>query len=491
MNWIDNTIAWINPRAGLARARYRVGLQLVRKYEGADLGRKSSGWSSAGTSANAENLPATSSLRNASRNLFQNDPAAKKIVSDLVAALVGTGIKAKWNDDTTQSAWDHWWAHEVDADQDLDGNGLLAMIARTMILSGETPVRFRPRRIADGLTVPLQLQVLEPDYIDGAKDGPMAGTTNRVVGGVELDALGRRRGYWMFAEHPGEAASLFNRYGSSRFVPASEIVLFYDKLRPGQLRGVPMLHAVISHLREIGDLRAAELMKRKVEACFAAFVETDDESEQVGVSDATQVNKNPREETLRPGLIKYLKPGQQVSFGTPSNTGGSTDWVKFMMHLVASGAGSTYQRATGDLSQVNFSSGRMGDIQFRSTIEQLQWLVLVPKLRQIARQWAVTAKVAGVIRQDAAETPVDWTTPEIAYLDPLKEINAETMAIKAGLVSWSESLRKKGYDPEVVMAEIAAERQKMAELGIELDIRAAAANAASKPPKDADEDKES
>jgi capsid protein len=147
-----------------------------------------------------------------------------------------------------------------------------------------------------------------------------------------------------------------------------------------------------------------------------------------------------------------------------------------MMHLVASGAGSTYQRATGDLSQVNFSSGRMGDIQFRSTIEQLQWLVLVPKLRQIAKQWAITAKVAGVIPDQADETPVDWTTPEVAYLDPQKEITAEIMAIKSGLWSWSESLRKKGFDPEVVMAEIAAERKKMAELGIEIDIRAAVAN---------------
>ena len=54
-------------------------------------------------------------------------------------------------------------------------------------------MRLRERRVEDGLPVPLQLQVLEADHLDGTrteelKDGGF------VLQGVEFDALGRRRG---------------------------------------------------------------------------------------------------------------------------------------------------------------------------------------------------------------------------------------------------------------------------------------------------------
>ena len=49
-----------------------------RGYEGAKTGRRTSGWVSAGTSANAEIAPAKSLLRNRSRELVRNNPYAAK-----------------------------------------------------------------------------------------------------------------------------------------------------------------------------------------------------------------------------------------------------------------------------------------------------------------------------------------------------------------------------------------------------------------------------
>lgn len=51
----------------------------------------------------------------------------------------------------------------IDADGRFDGYGLQSLIARTVVESGAALVRKRPRFASDGLVVPLQLQVLEPD----------------------------------------------------------------------------------------------------------------------------------------------------------------------------------------------------------------------------------------------------------------------------------------------------------------------------------------
>ena len=63
--------------------------------------------------------------------------------------------------------------------------------------SGECLVRLRERRVEDGLPVPLQLQVLEPDHLDASKTGDLP-NGGFVLQGVEFDALGRRRAYWLY-----------------------------------------------------------------------------------------------------------------------------------------------------------------------------------------------------------------------------------------------------------------------------------------------------
>src|SRR3546814_18449438 len=54
---------------------------------------------------------------------------------------------------------------QASAEGTLDFYGLQAQVARCMVIGGEAFVRFRLRRKTDGLTVPLQLQVLEGDYV--------------------------------------------------------------------------------------------------------------------------------------------------------------------------------------------------------------------------------------------------------------------------------------------------------------------------------------
>ncbi len=140
----------------------------------------------------------------------------------------------------------------------------------------------RQRRHVLGKTFELALLVEQrrppcPELLAGKiGDLPNGGF---IVQGVEFDPLGRRRAYWMFPVHPGEVAMFRRASLTSQPVPASSVLHLFDRLRPGQVRGVPWLAPVILKLRDLDEYDDAELVRKKIEACFAAFVTGSDDEE--------------------------------------------------------------------------------------------------------------------------------------------------------------------------------------------------------------------
>ena len=63
------------------------------------------------------------------------------------------------------------------------------------------------------------------------------------------------------------------------------------------------------------------------------------------------------------------------------------------------------------------------------------------------------ARIAGKIR-GKAPLEIAWTPPKWDWVDPVKEVAATRDEIAGGLASLSEKLRARGFDPEIVFAEI-------------------------------------
>ena len=142
------------------------------------------------------------------RDLVRNNPHAAKAVSVLVNNIVGAGImpRAASGDAALDKEVDRLfeiWAHDCDADGQLDFYGLQTLACREMVEAGEVLVRRRPRRAGDGVMPPVQLQLLEADFLDATRNGGIG--SGRAVQGIEFDALGRLRAYWLFGAHPGDA----------------------------------------------------------------------------------------------------------------------------------------------------------------------------------------------------------------------------------------------------------------------------------------------
>lgn len=461
MNLIDELVSAFNPMAGVRRAQARMALEHARGYDAAKVGRRTAGWVAGGGSANAEIGPALTRVRNRCRDVVRNNEYAGRAIESLVANTVGDGITAKAPD---QELWNDWCEY-CDADGQLDFAGLIELAHRTRRESGEVLIRFRARLPEDGLRVPLQLQVLEPDHLDNTKNGPL-GNGNFAITGVEFNLVGQRVAYWLYPVHPGEVTTYRLNSLESKRVPASEILHYYRKRRPTQVRGMPELAVSLLRLRDLADYEQAELVRKKIEACFVAFVRTDDATARLGA--ATAQPKGQVQEKVAPGMIKYLSNADGVDFGNPSSSGGYGEYTTTQLQAIAAGAGVMVSQMTGDLSGFNFSSYRAGLVEFRQLIKGEQWLALKPMvLAPIARRFQQVALLAGATKNPVR--PFTWNMPKLQWVDPLKDVMAEKEAIRGGLKTLSASIRESGDDPDEVFKERAAESEKLRKMGIVVD----------------------
>ncbi len=475
MNWLDRAITWFAPETGLRRIRARRAAELVRlAYEGARTGRRTDGWVTSGNSANAEIALALSKLRERSRDLIRNNPYAARAVVEIVGNAIGTGITAQaraGSPELNRSIDATWsaWIDECDADGQLDFYGLQALVARTIVESGECLIRFRQRRSGDGLRIPVQLQVLEPDYLDQSKT--QRTDTGYIIQGVEFDLVGRRTFYWLFGNHPGEVTqtSLRGSLVSAR-VAASEVLHIYRKDRPGQVRGVPWLAPVIITLRDLDEYEEAELVRKKIEACFAAFVTQPGGVEGPTLAPAsTDANTGRRIESFEPGMIEYLRPGEEITFSTPSSSSGYRDYVATKQSTIATGLQLTYEQLTGDLSRVNYSSYRAGLLSFRNGIEAFRWLVFIPMFCiPVWDRFLAVAFAAGAT-PDPGPFPAEWTPPGFGSVDPYKDSVATLNRIRTGTLTLRQAIAEQGYDPDAQLEQIAEINRVLDERGIVLD----------------------
>jgi lambda family phage portal protein len=470
-NWLDHAIGAVAPRAAVRRLLARRSFAaLTRGYDGAARGRRTDGWRAPGTSADTEIATAGALLRDRTRDLVRNNPHAAKAVSVLVNNIVGAGImpRAASGNETLDRQADHlWetWSAQCDADGQLDFYGLQTLACREMIEAGEALIRRRPRRVSDGLDVPLQLQVIEADLLDASRNGEMR-DGGRIVQGVEFDAIGRRRAYWLFAQHPGDSVFTLRRRLDSTAVPAADVAHVYEKQRT-QVRGVPWGAPVMRCLRDLDDWTQAELVRKKTEACVVGIVLGADEPEQGIAPTVVDIDGN-RVEQFEPGLIAYARGGKDIKFNQPATTAGVAEWLRAQLHIIAAGFRLPYELLTGDLSQVNYSSIRAGLVEFRRMIDAAQWQLFIPMLCQPAWDWFTEqAWVAGKLSQP--RIPVAWSPPKFEAVDPLKDAMADLLAMRSGTMTLAQAIARQGHNPDAVLAEIAAMNAKLDALGLVLD----------------------
>lgn len=466
--FFDRALGYLAPSLGLRRIRARIAFEQVRAaYEGASRGRATKNWRTSGGDANSVLAGGLPILRARSRDLTRNNPWATKAVDVIESNVVGTGIipttksiDAKLKK-TYEDLWIAWGDESVcDADGRMDFYGLQSLVIRAVVESGSCLIRRRWRRASDGLPVPFQLQVLEPDFLDSTKN-ERTENGNTIIQGIEFDKLGRRKAYWLFDQHPGAGWPLTPGLKSSR-IDADDIIHVFRTLRPGQVDGVPFGAPCILRLRDLDEYENAQLIRQKIAACFVAFVH-DIESMEEGISKA----KKDALEQMEPGLIEVLPPGKDVTFGNPPAVTGYDAHTSMVLRSISCGYTVTYEALTNDYSNVNFSSGRLSWREMARSTRKLQNHMMIPQLCKGTWRWFVEGAIlAGRVSEPA---PAIWTPPALEMVDPNKETEATKSQIQAGLKSLSEAVREQGKDPEAHFSEIAEDQKMLEKYGLKFD----------------------
>jgi len=464
-----------------------------RSYSGADAGRLLADWQPGASSANPQVYFDLQTLRNRSRDLLRNNALAVKGIQSIVSAIVGPGIHPqpihadKAVNAKVKAAWMRWASGELDVEHDRTWATLQTLWVRAMLESGSVAVRKRLRSLSDGLAAPLQLQTLEADFVDLWKTEAL-GEYAHITMGVEFDAIGRRVAYWLYRQHPGETMPMLSTptYQSIR-IPADNVAFLTHVDRPGQVHGVPWLSPVMALLRQLDQLQRNKLIKTQIEAAFGAFVVPGDETYSSsgdindGASVAVEDSNGDVLDRIEPGLIGILRGGKDIRFPQMSSSADFEAVVRIYEREIAAGLRLPYERLTTDLSTVNYSSYRAGDLEFRRLIMQIQRQDVIPLLCRPVWRWFIEA-LQLVDPTIPDEVPVRWHCPKFEEIDPAKELAAAETAVKNGFASPSMIVGQQGEDFGEVMASWAADLQVARDLGLPLAWAPQAAHQEKTPP---------
>lgn len=462
MSWIDQAVGFFSPSAGLRRVNARRALDVAsRAYDAARRDHRTSTWLTSGASANAEVTQSEDIVRNRSRDLVRNNGYALQIVETFADHVVGSGIISaptglKGRNLKRVANLYSAWSDECDWDGDQDLNGLAWSAVKAMAESGSALIRLRRVQFdASTSVVPLRLQVIEPDFIDTMKNGTTqaGGIIDR---GIEYDAGGRKVALWLYEHHPGDVATFRGRLLQSTRVSLDEVIYLYDKLRPGQDRGMPLLAPAIMTLQDLRGYFQSELVRKRIAACMIGVITTNDENAQIGVpaGGPGKPTYGPQAQKFEPGMFTRLLPGEGMTFNSVPGDAQVDQMATLYLREASAAAGVMYEHTTGDFSRVNYSSWRAGSHGFQRRIERRQWNVAIHKFcRPVTARFTEAARAAQLL----PALPSGWrhTPPGFISVDPYKDAQANLADLRMGKVTLSQLVEKNGYDYLAFLGQVA------------------------------------
>lgn len=465
------------PKAGRGPETMHRSEAVRARLEGAMSRRRLRGWNPPLENINTLVASGGPRLLARARELVVTNGYAANACEAFASNLVGDGIKPSsliedaGVRDEVQRLW-LAWTDEADADGLTDFYGLQAMVAREMFVAGECFVRFRPRRAEDGLLLPLQLQLLQSEMLPFEKT-ETAANGNRIRCGIEFDLIGRRVAYHFRRSHPGDSTDQRVAVPQTVRVPAEDVLHIYRPIDAGQIRGLPHVAPAMVRLFLLDQYDDAELDRKKTAAMFAGFI-TKTAPEEPMLGEGAADLDGAAIASLEPGTMQVLLPGEDVKFSSPADVGGGYEAFQYRTLLAVSASlGLPYHLVTGDVRQANYSSLRAELVEFRRRIGQLQHGVLVHQFcRPIWARWLETAQLAGALdlprsmASRAATRAVQWIPPRWDWVDPLKDIQAQVLAMEAGITSRRKVVEATGYDVEEVDRENAVDAKRAADLGL-------------------------
>lgn len=444
-----------------------------RSLEAGATGRR---WNNVGriNSLNAEIIGKQDAIQSRAAHFARNNPHIAFGVNALVTNIIGPGIvpSSQHPDKATKAQIDALfarWTDYCDAEGQGDFYAIQALAVRQMVETGESFVRKVVTR-RNSLDVPLLLQVMPSKQVP--TNHVIGPRNNLIKAGIEFAENGIERvAYHVLPMLPDDQYQPLIGLQNPIRVPADEICHMFDRLEPGQLRGLSWLAPVLATIHELDQLQTAALVRAKLGNLICASVVMGDPG--LNLSAVGEQTGSVLDITLEPGAVLPVNAGSDFTLHDPKESAHYAAFIKSHLMAVAAGMGIPYELIAPDLSGVNYSSIRAGWIEFWRKVEHWQHNIVVHNLcRPVWDTFIRTAAQTGTLdfgaysRNPAAFHAVSWLPPKKQSVDPQKDVDADVTAINAGLLSRTQALAARGYNITSVRDEIAAEREADAAVGL-------------------------
>lgn len=423
-------------------------------------------------------------LRDYARWLDENSDITIGLLDSLVNNIVGVGVqiepqvanrKGEPLDKVNTRIRDLWseWTRSPDITGELSMSELQRMACRTWLRDGEMfiehiqgPVRANRKR-----TVPYCVRALEPDWLPFEKNS----SKPRIVHGVQKDDDGIPVAYH-FLESIDDP--VYVRYAvdmKTRSVSAERVEHLKFSRRLNQTRGVSLLHGVINRLDNIRDIEESEQIACRVAAAFtAAIVRNPDMIQGSDPSFLTedgdvQDKYRDRYFEMSPGLmIDNLLPGEDIKgIGLDRPNSNLIPFLADQHRRLAAGTGTSYSSISKSYDG-SYSSQRQELVEQKPNNDRMRNQFISDFLQPIYERflfWCVESKQLALPRNAKPETltRADYRSPGMPWIDPKKEMEADSIAVESGFKSRHMVMRERGYDPEIVDQQLQADMFEKAE----------------------------
>jgi lambda family phage portal protein len=459
-------------------------------YEAGGVGPRAGGHGAPQVGPNTASVPYMSVARARARQMFRNDPTARRAVRFLTNAVIGRGMFPMLNIDDQElkekieTLFDRWGKKAIVGGW-TNFYGYQSVAFREAIVAGELFTRYRMRDPEDGLPVPLQLEGLQSEFCPESVTQDYQG--NRIVGGIELSPRQQRLAYWMHKSHPSDSLMGMN-YATHDLVrlDARRVAHLHFPDEIGQLRGFTALSAVLQTIREVRDYDEAERIRKRNAAMISGVITRQatgvltnlEQAGQEGFDDAGATPDPQYADGFlpvewAPGTNISLDPGEDWKPSAPADLGGQYQaFMKQQNMTIAAGLNIPYEYLVMDWSAVNDRTGRMFLEELKRWCRSIQDHYLIPQL--LDPTWVMFIDAA--ILSGAIELPrgmdinelydVEWAGDPWPYINPETDVNAAIKAIEAGIESREAVVSARGGSAARIDRQNAKDNERVDSLGL-------------------------
>ena len=475
MNVLDRFISVFSPRQAYERMMYRNTIDALkdqeRGYDAGSEGRLNANWRAVNANAETINRSYRDVVRARSQDLERNSDILESILLAFERNVVGTGfrLQAKTGNEELnkqiEALFKKWSRPKYcDVTQQQSFVEICQMLVRRRRVDGAALV---VKRYLQNDFVPFTLQVYEIEDLDNAR----VSSSLRIVGGIEYNEYNRPVAYYL-----KKYDNFGNWTGHSERIDAKDVLFMYRKKRPSQLREMSELATTLPRVRDMNQYMEAVSVKERVAALLAVMIKR--ALPAAGSIGRGATNNSSKEisyqgKTLTPGMMMELNPGDDVSVVQPPSQGASAaDFVRLQQRLTGSAQGISYEVASRDMSQVNYSSARQGLLEDRSTYEMEQQFFKDHFLSEVYEEFIEAAVLTGHIQikdffqNREAYLKHEWIAPGMKWIDPKKEADANKIMLENNLTTLEQVAASTGQDWREIIDQRALEVAYATEKGV-------------------------